>query len=89
MLNYYGYLVIYQWKSNLVWDAEDFVLLIPDQIFLSLRIKRIFPTMQELQIPLNLKNISFLIHITSSDLCNSTLILIIIIFVVTLLHTYF
>lgn len=45
MLNYYGYLVIYQWKSNLVWDAEDFVLLILDQIFLRLRIKRIFPTM--------------------------------------------
>lgn len=75
MLNYYGYLVLYQWKSNLVGDAEDLVLLILDQIFLSLRIKRIFPTMQELQIPLNLKNVSFLIPIARSDFNNSTLML--------------
>lgn len=70
-----------------MWDAEDFVLLIPDQICLSLRIKRIFLTMQELQIPLNLKNISFLIHNASSDFSNSTLILIAL--VLTLLPMYF
>lgn len=58
-----------------MWEAEDFVLLILDQIFLSLRIKRIFPTMQELQILLNLKNVCFLIHIASSDFSNCTLML--------------
>lgn len=70
-----------------MWDAEDFVLLIPDQIFLSLRIRRVFPTMQVLQISLNLKNVSFLIHIANSDFINSILILIAL--VLTLLPTYF
>lgn len=42
--------------------------------------------MQELQIPLNLKNASFLICIASSGISNSTLILIALVLTLLLMH---
>lgn len=45
-LNYYGCLATHWWKRHLMWYAEGFILLslMPDQIFLSVRMRELFST---------------------------------------------